>query len=86
MFSRHFSSRELNRGRRTTTVGTRGCWVRIQGPVCNLLLIYIYLPPIGSKAEVVTRVGDRLRGLKQELLTSFEHEHDLEYLQVFRRR
>ena len=49
MLSARFASRQLHRGR----IGTRGWWVRIQGPVCNLLIICIYLPPMYSKAEVV---------------------------------
>ena len=64
--SKRFASRQLNRGR----LGTRGCWVRIQGPVCNLLLICIYLPPIGSKTEVVTI----MKGLRKVLEDRSQHD------------
>ena len=50
ILSKRFANRQLNRGR----LGTRGCWVRIQGAVCNLLIICIYLPPLYSKADAVT--------------------------------
>ena len=66
MLSKRFASRQLNRGR----IGTRGCWVRIQGPVCNLLLICVYLPPLYSKADVVIL----LKGLKEVLRDRSQHD------------
>ena len=66
MLSQRFVSRQLHRGR----IGTRGCWVRIQGPVCNLLIICIYLPPIGSKAEVVSL----MKGLRAVLSDRSQHD------------
>ena len=50
ILSKRFATRQLNRGR----LGTRGCWVRIQGATCNLLIICIYLPPLYSKVNSVT--------------------------------
>ena len=66
MLSKRFASRQLNRGR----IGTRGCWVRIQGPVCNLLIICIYLPPIGSKTETVSL----MKGLREVLNDRSQHD------------
>ena len=66
MISQRFASRQLHRGR----IGTRGCWVRIQGPVCNLLLICIYLPPLYSKADVVIL----LKGLREVLRDRSLHD------------
>lgn len=66
LLSRRFASRQLHRGK----IGTRGCWVRIQGPTCNLLIICIYVPPIGSKAEVV----GLMKGLREVLLHRSQHD------------
>ena len=40
LLSQRFASRQLNRGR----IGTRGCWVRIQGPVRVQLAHNLHLP------------------------------------------
>ena len=66
ILSERFASRQLNRGR----IGKRGCWVRIQGPVCNLLLICGYLPPLYSKADVVAL----LKGIKDVLRDRSMHD------------
>ena len=66
LLSERFASRQLHRGR----IGTRGCWVRIQGPVCNLLIICIYLPPLGSKAEVISII----KGLCEVLGDHSQHD------------
>lgn len=56
----------MNRGK----LGHRGCWVRIRGPVCNLLIIGLYLPPQYSRqSHVVT-----LRKLKELLRECGVHD------------
>ena len=61
ILSKRFTSRQLNRGR----TGKRGCWLWIQGSVCNLFLICDYLTPLYrcSKVDVV----DLLKGVKDVL-------------------
>ena len=44
--------------------------MRIQGPVCNLLIICIYLSPLGSKAEVVSVI----KGLCEVLSDRSQHD------------
>ena len=56
LLSSRLACSQLDRGK----LGTRGCWVRIEGPVCNLLIIGIYLPPQYSKTCAV----DALKALK----------------------
>ena len=60
MFSKRFASRQLHRGR----IGTRGCWMWIQGPVCNLLLICVYLPPLYSKPDAVILLKELREGFR----------------------
>ena len=49
ILSRRFASLQMNRGK----LGKRGCWVRIRGPVCNLLIIGIYIPSEWTRASTI---------------------------------
>ena len=66
MLSNRFACAQINRGK----LGTRGWWVRIQGPVCNLLIIGIYLPPQYSKTCAV----GIMKSLKQLLKERSPHD------------
>ena len=66
ILSKRFASLQMDRG----SLGTRGCWVRIRGPVCNLLLIGVYLPPQRSKTNDV----DIMKQLKALLKSRSEND------------
>ena len=66
LLSNRFASLQLSRG----NIGTRGCWVRIQGPVCNLLIIGVYLPPQYSKTCAI----GIMQGLKRVLNARSPHD------------
>ena len=66
ILSKRFASLQMNRG----NLGTRGCCVRIKVPVCNLLIIGIYLPSQYSRATAV----ELLKALKELLQNCSEHD------------
>ena len=49
MLSARFVALQMQRG----TLGIRGCFIRIQGPVVNLFFVGIYLPANGSYADTI---------------------------------
>ena len=67
ILSERFASRQLNRGR----IGSRGCWIRVQGPVCNLLLMCVYLPPLYTKAAEFVAV---MKGIREVLADRSLHD------------
>ena len=62
LLSQRFASRQLQRGR----LGRRGCYVRIQGATCNLLIICVYFPPFYSNAPEAIRLLKKLKELLDE--------------------
>ena len=66
ILSRKFAAKQGNRD----TLDTRGCWVRIRGPVCNLLIIEVYLPPEHSRTSCI----ELLRDLRELLEVCSEHD------------
>ena len=71
MLSPRMAKREQDRG----SIGTRGCWCRLRGPCCSLLIIAAYLPYIGHKH---TDVGKTLRQFEDFLtLKKRQWPHDM---------